>query len=97
MNLSGEDKAYVRQLMKDYLKENPDATPEEKAELRSWVMTGHSPYDNPYSVWGETVSRLISLVHSGFGRILNLKMEKRLLVYGNRNVLRMPPAGPPGL
>lgn len=47
MKLTGEDKAYLRQLMKDYLKKNPDATPEEKAELRSWVMTGHSPYDNP--------------------------------------------------
>jgi len=53
MKLTGEDKAYLRQLMKDYLKKNPDATPEEKAELRSCVMSGHSPYDNPYSVWGE--------------------------------------------
>ncbi len=47
MKLTREDKAYLRQLMKEYLKKNPDATPEEKAELRSWVMTGHSPYDNP--------------------------------------------------
>ena len=47
MKLTGEDKAYLRQLMKDYLKKNPDVTPEEKAELREWVMTGHSPYDNP--------------------------------------------------
>ena len=47
MKLTGEDKAYLRQLMKDYLRKNPDATPEEKAELREWVMSGHSPYDNP--------------------------------------------------
>jgi len=53
MKLTGEDKAYLRKLMKDYLKEIPDATPEEKAELKEWVTTGHSPYDNPYSVWGE--------------------------------------------
>ena len=47
MKLTGEDKSYLRELMKDYLKKIPDATLEEKAELRSWVMTGHSPYDNP--------------------------------------------------
>ena len=47
MKLTREDKAYLRQLMKDYLKKIPDATPEEKAELCSWVMAGHSPYDNP--------------------------------------------------
>ena len=41
MKLTGEDKAYLRQLMKDYLRKNPDATPEEKAELREWVMSGH--------------------------------------------------------
>ena len=22
-------------------------------ELNAWVMSGHDPYDNPYSVWGE--------------------------------------------
>ena len=43
MKLTGEDKAYLRQLMKDYLKKNPDATLEEIAELREWVMSGHSP------------------------------------------------------
>ena len=44
MKLTGEDKAYLRQLMKDYLKKNPDVMPEEKAELRSWVD------DRPQSV-----------------------------------------------
>ena len=53
MKLSKEDRAYLRKLMKDYLKKVPDATPEEKAELKVWVMGGHDPYDNPYSVWGE--------------------------------------------
>ena len=24
-----------------------------KVELNAWVMSGHDPYDNPYSVWGE--------------------------------------------
>ena len=49
MKPSKEDRAYLRKLMKDYLKKVPDATPEEKAELKVWVI----PYDNPYSVWGE--------------------------------------------
>ena len=47
MSWSKEDKAYLRSLLKEYLKKIPDATPAEKAELRSWVMAGHSPYDNP--------------------------------------------------
>lgn len=46
MKLTREDKAYLRQLMKDYLKKIPDATPKEKADLKEWVMTRHSPYDN---------------------------------------------------
>ncbi len=32
--------------MRNYLKRFPDATPKEKAALRSWVRAGHSPYDN---------------------------------------------------
>ena len=32
--------------MRDYLKQFPDATPEEKKALRSWVRSGHSPYEN---------------------------------------------------
>lgn len=53
MKWSKEDRAHLRNLIKAYLKSVPDATPEEKAELKAWVMNGHDPYDNPYSVWGE--------------------------------------------
>ena len=35
-----------RQEMRQYLKDFPDATPEEKRDLQSWVRSGHSPYDN---------------------------------------------------
>lgn len=34
----------------EYLKKNPDATPEDKADLKEWVMTRHSPYENPDGV-----------------------------------------------
>ncbi len=50
MKLTEADKAFLRQLMKDYVIKNPDATPEEKTELRGWVMSGHSPYGNPDGV-----------------------------------------------
>ena len=53
MKRSKEDRAYLRSLIKAYLIKIPDTTPEEKAELNAWVMSGHDPYDNPYSVWGE--------------------------------------------
>lgn len=32
--------------MREYLKNFPDATSEEKRDLQSWVRSGHSPYDN---------------------------------------------------
>lgn len=32
--------------MRPYLKQFPDATPEEKWDLRRWVNFGHSPYEN---------------------------------------------------
>ena len=32
--------------MRSYLKRFPDATPDEKAALRSWVQAGNSPYEN---------------------------------------------------
>ena len=35
-----------RREMSPYLKQFPDATPEEKLELRRWVRSGHSPYEN---------------------------------------------------
>ena len=35
-----------RREMTQYLKDFPDATPEEKRELSSWVRSGHSPYVN---------------------------------------------------
>ena len=35
-----------RREMRQYLKRFPDATPEEKRDLSSWVRSGHSPYEN---------------------------------------------------
>lgn len=35
-----------RREMRQYLKDFPDATPEEKRDLSSWVRSGHSPYEN---------------------------------------------------
>jgi len=35
-----------RREMRRYLKNFPDATPEEKRDLGSWVRSGHSPYEN---------------------------------------------------
>ena len=35
-----------RREMTQYLKNFPDATPEEKRALNSWVRSGHSPYEN---------------------------------------------------
>ena len=35
-----------RREMTQYLKNFPDATPEEKRALSSWVRSGHSPYEN---------------------------------------------------
>ena len=35
-----------RRELRQYLKEFPDATPDEKRDLESWVRSGHSPYDN---------------------------------------------------
>ena len=32
--------------MRSYLKQFPDATQQEKRALRSWVRSGHSPYEN---------------------------------------------------
>ena len=32
--------------MRSYLKRFPDATPDEKRDLRHWVNSGHSPYEN---------------------------------------------------
>ena len=37
--------------MRKYLKQQfPDATPEEKNALRSWVRSGHSPFENGWYV-----------------------------------------------
>ncbi len=38
-------KEYWRE-MRSYLKQFPDATPAEKRDLRHWVNSGHSPYEN---------------------------------------------------
>ncbi|MCR4884463.1 MAG: hypothetical protein K6A68_12880 [Clostridiales bacterium] len=41
--------------MRKYLKQQfPDATPEEKNALRSWVRSGHSPFENGWYVATES-------------------------------------------
>ena len=40
--------------MRNYLKRFPDATPEEKKALRSWVRKGRSPYDNGWYIANES-------------------------------------------
>ena len=41
--------------MRKYLKQQfPDATPEEKKALRSWVRSGHSPFENGWYVATES-------------------------------------------
>lgn len=37
MKRSRKDRTYLRSLIKAYLKGVPDATPEEKTELKAWV------------------------------------------------------------
>ncbi len=39
--------------MRRYLSEVPDATPEEKAELKAWVASGNDPYWNPTHIADE--------------------------------------------
>ena len=41
-----EHRKICRREMTRYLKDFPDATPEEKRALNSWVRSGHSPYEN---------------------------------------------------
>ena len=53
MNLAADEKTYLRQIIQEYLKTVPDASAEEKAALREWVLTKHSPYDNPWFICGE--------------------------------------------
>jgi hypothetical protein len=36
--------------MQRYLKQFPDVTPDEKMALRSWVRSGHSPYENGWYI-----------------------------------------------
>ena len=40
--------------MRSYLKRFPDATPEEKKALRSWVRKGRSPYENSWYIAHES-------------------------------------------
>ena len=41
-----EHRNKCRREMRLYIKDFPDATPEEKRDLNSWVRSGHSPYEN---------------------------------------------------
>ena len=40
-------KAFLRQEMRRYLRTVPDATPDEIAELKTWVQQGNDPFSNP--------------------------------------------------
>ncbi len=40
-------KAFLRQEMRRYLRMVPDATPDEIAELKTWVQQGNDPFSNP--------------------------------------------------
>lgn len=39
--------------LKKYLREFPDATPEEIREVRDWVKAGNSPYDNSWLFYND--------------------------------------------
>ena len=43
---SMNDKEYLDWLLQQYLKEIPDITKEELKDLKDWVKSGHSPYEN---------------------------------------------------
>jgi len=49
-----EYKNKCRREMTQYLKDFPDATPEEKHTLSSWVRSGHSPYENGWYIATES-------------------------------------------
>ncbi len=49
-----EYKNKYRREMTQYLKDFPDASPEEKRALSSWVRSGHSPYENGWYVATES-------------------------------------------
>lgn len=72
------DRAYLRQLVKDYLKRVPDATSEEKTELKAWVMSGHDPYDNPYSI-NERGTTKIYTSFAIYGEYINGNESRRRL------------------
>ena len=45
-NISQEKQEYLQELLKQYLKEIPDITKDELRDLKDWVKSGHSPYEN---------------------------------------------------
>ena len=45
-NISQEKQEYLQELLKQYLKEIPDITKAELRDLKDWVKSGHSPYEN---------------------------------------------------
>lgn len=46
VDISQEKKEYLEELLRQYLKEIPDITKEEFKDLKDWVKSGHSPYEN---------------------------------------------------
>ncbi len=46
-------KIYLQQEMERYLSAMPDATQEEIADLKAWVLAGNDPYCNPSHIADE--------------------------------------------
>jgi len=46
VNISQEKQEYLQELLKQYLNEIPDISKEELKDLKAWVKSGHSPYEN---------------------------------------------------
>ena len=51
--IDAETKRRLRDEMRDYLLGFPDVTAEEKQELRRWVASGRSPYDNRWELYND--------------------------------------------
>ena len=67
MKLTGEDKAYLRQLMKDYLKKNPDATP-----VYSYYYSGTFPGGSGTIDLPETFNASWVRITNGVQKALNI-------------------------
>ena len=51
--LNPQTKKALQTEMREYLLQFPDATRKEKRELREWVASGRSPYDNQWELYND--------------------------------------------